>query len=148
MSAPDHDDDRPTPIPKFDESLPPRGRGTEPDRSPPESFGKTQPIRQPTVEDVLDVFGHFRQDLLGRIDKRDEHILLAIRDIGTTIAAHYQRETTRGDEHAKMLNQLRKRTHKLSSDQQALNIRLAIIEQHLGITPPALEPLPSEAEPT
>lgn len=157
----DHDDNRPTPIPEPGEPLPPWERGTETDRKiPPEFFGKTQPIHPPTVEDVLVVFGLFRQDLLGQIDKRDERILLAIRDIGTTISAHYQRETARGDrtekglreetkrgdEHAKMIGQLRKRTHKLSSEQQALNIRLAIIEQHLGITPPVLAP-PSEPEP-
>lgn len=137
----DGDDDRLTPIP----GLEPLEADLEQPR--PENFGKTQPIRPPTAEDVIEIFGHFRQDLLGQIDKRDERILLAVKDIGTLIAEHYERETKRGDEHAKLIGQLRKRTHKLSGDQQAINIRLAVIEQHLGITPPVLSMLTPEPEP-
>lgn len=157
----DRDDNRPTPIPEPGEPLPPWERGTEADLPVPEAFGKTQPIRPPTVEDVLDVFGHFRQDLLGQIDKRDERILQAIKDIGAHIAEHYARETARGDEHsrlirnetkrgdehARMINHLRKRTHKISSEQQAINIRLAVIEQALGITAPPTPASSTEPEP-
>lgn len=123
-----------------EEVAPPWERATEAGVPPPESFGKTQPIKPPSVEDVLEVFGHFRQDLIGQIDKRDERILLAVHDIRSMIAEHYQRETTRGDEHAKWLRQLRNRSHKLSTEQQALSIRLAMIEQHLGISAPAVLP--------
>jgi len=133
---------------------PPWERTTEAGVPAPESFGKTQPIKSPSVEDVLEVFGHFRQDLIGQIDKRDERILLAVHDIRSMIAEHYQRETQRGDEHAKLirdeakrgdehakwLRQLRNRSHKLSTEQQALSIRLAMIEQHLGISAPAIPP--------
>lgn len=131
-------DDRPTPIPE--------PKGPPLPQPKPESFAKTQPIRPPTAEDVIEIFGHFRQDLLGQIDQRDERILLAVKDIGTLIAEHYERETKRADEHARWITLLRERTHKLSNAQQELDLRLAEIEHKLGIptvkktTPaPALE---------
>jgi hypothetical protein len=138
----DHDDDRLTPVPG--ESLEDNG-----ERPQSGSFGKTQPIKPPTAEDVIEIFGHFKQDLLGQIDKRDERILLVVHDIRTMIVEHYQRETQRGDEHAKWIKQLRNRTHKLSTEQQTINLRLAEIEQKLGIAPPAITPAatPSEPEP-
>lgn len=164
----DHDDDRLTPIPGPSEPIPvpAHDEALEADleRPKPESFGQTQPIKPPTAEDVIEIFGHFRQDLLGQIDKRDKRILQAIKDIGATIADYYQRETTRGDKHAKTLDkhdktldeqgkwigQLRRRTHKLSTGQQEINIRLAEIERQLGITPPATTPAetPPKPEPT
>lgn len=149
----DHERDTLTPDPREERHAsppPPWERGTAPGRPvsaqtepAPGDFGKTQPIKPPTVEDVLEVFGHFRQDLLDQIDKRDESILLAIQDIGTKIFDHYERETKRSDEHARWIKQLRHRTHKLSSGQQAINIRLAQIEQQLGIESPEPPP-PSE----
>lgn len=141
---------------------PPWDRETGKTRLPePGSFEKTQPIRPPTVEDVLEVFGHFRQDLIEQIDKRDERILLAVHDIRSIIAEHYQRETARGDEHtklirkeiergddhAKWIQQLRNRSHRFATEQQTLSIRLSIIEQHLGIDIPDVPPTPSEPEP-
>lgn len=131
--------DRRTPIPR--EGLPPWERKTGAgEKIPGTAFGETQPIKTPTVEDVLEVFGHFRQDLLEQIDKRDEHVLLVIQDIGTKIFDHYERETKRADDHARWIEQLRKRTHKLSSTQQTVNIRLAYIEQRLGIESPTEAP--------
>lgn len=124
----------------------PWGPEGDPQQHAPD-FGKTQPIRTPTVEDVLEIFGHFRHDVLKQIDKRDERILQAIQDIGSQLVEHYTRATKRSDEHAaairrlqeredkqdNWINQLRQRTHKLSNDQQTIDIRLAQIEAELGI---------------
>jgi hypothetical protein len=103
---------------------------------------------------VLEVFSRFQDGLLNQIDQRDKHILIAIRDIGSDIMAHLTRETARGDEHARRIsenerwtNQLRRRTHKLSGDQQITDLRLAEIERRLGIEPPVILPLEPEPEP-
>jgi hypothetical protein len=146
MSDADHDRDTLTPDPRDDaderhaEPPPPWERGTAPGKS----LGATQPIKPTTAEDVLEVFGHFQEHLLKQIDHRDERILLAIQDIGTQILEQYQRGTLRDDEQDRWIKQLRHRTHKQASAQQAFEIRLARIEQELKIEPPA--PLPSTPE--
>lgn len=132
--------DRRTPVP---ETPPPpweRGTGTGGGGFDP---NKTQPLQPPTAESVLEVFGHFRQEILERISARDANILKAIQDVGSHIAEHYERETRRGDEHAAELKRLRRRTHGHSTDIQAINLRIAQIEQKLGIDPPP----PKEPEP-
>ena len=143
----DHERDTITPVPseRHAQPPPPWERGTAPGQPvesktqpAPSDFGKTQPITPPTAEDVLGVFGQFRDALLKQIDTRDERILLAIQGIGSDIAAYYQRETKRGDEHGRWITQLRHRTHNLSSAQQAMEIRVALIEEHLGIVAPIL----------
>jgi hypothetical protein len=138
----DHDEDRPTPVPGLSEPL-----ESDLEKPRPESFGKTQPIKPPTAEDVIEIFGHFRQDLLEQISKRDERILLAVHDIRSMITEHYQRETQRADEHAKWIKQLRSRTHRLSTEQQAINLRLAEIERRLEIPPPAAPSAGTPPEP-
>jgi hypothetical protein len=154
----DHERDTLTPDPRGDERHaerppPPWERGTAPGQAvesrtqpAPSEFGKTQPITPPTAEDVLDVFGKFQEHLLGQIDKRDERILLAIQDIGSQILEQYQRGTQRDDEQDRWIKQLRHRTHKQASMQQAFDIRLALIEQKLGIEPPAALPSTPEEE--
>jgi hypothetical protein len=139
----DIENDRETPIPEdhpTGDPPPPWERKTGeglPD------FRATQPMPPPTAEDVLDVFSHFRQDLIDQIDKRDERILMAIRDIGSQIVAHYERSTKRADEQAKKLveqdkqiKRLRERTHRLMTSQNATDFRLDEIERRLGIEPP------------
>lgn len=153
----DHECDTLTPDPRegrHAEPPPPWERGTAPDQRAPveaqtqppnENLGKTQPIKSPTVEDVLEVFGHFQQHLLDQIDKRDERMLLAIQDIGSQILEQYQRGTQRDDEQDRWIKQLRNRSHRQASGLQAVELRLAQIEEKLGITPPApLPPTPEE----
>jgi hypothetical protein len=144
----DHERDTLTPVPVESQTEPPRDppppweRGTAPGKR----FGATQPIKPTTAEDVLEVFGHFQTHLLKQIDQRDERILLAIQDIGSQILEQYQRGTQRDDEQDRWIKQLRHRTHRLSSDQQATNLRLAQIELKLGIEPPMVLPSSPEEE--
>jgi hypothetical protein len=139
----DRDTTVPEPAEPLTEPPPPWERGTAPGHPAAGTFNQTQPISPPTVEDVLEVFARFQGGLLDQIDKRDKRILMAIRDIGSDIMAHHARETARGDEHARRIaenerwtSQLRRRTHKLSGDQQVTDLRLAEIERRLGIEPP------------
>lgn len=141
MSDDIHDRRTPTPEAVHETTSavpPPWERGTGKTAIP---LDQTQPIKPTTVEDVIEIFGHFRQHLLEQIDQRDERILLAIKDIGADIVEYYQRETQRGDEHARRIKELRHRTHKLSHDQQTTNLRLAEIEKRLGIETPSEAPL-------
>lgn len=119
-------------------------RDTPPPSTP--DLRVTQPIPPPTAEDVLTVFGHFREDLLKQIDTRDERILMAIQDVGSQILDFYERETKRGDEQDRWIRELRQRTHRLSGGQQTIELRLDEIERRLGIEPPKTDP-PEEAEP-
>jgi len=145
-----------TPPPPADptEVPPPWKRGTGRDENG--DMRKTQPMPPPTAEEVLTIFGEFRDAIIKQIDERDQRILVAIESIGTRILDHYERETKRGDEHAKELKEhskwiktLRKRTHGLSHNMQTVFLRLEEIERVLEIEPPTPEIAPEpEPEPT
>ena len=64
---------------------------------------KTQPIPPPTAADVLEVFGHFSEGLLERIDERDENVLKIIQQFVSDILAQYERATKRSDDHEKRI---------------------------------------------
>ena len=150
----DHnDDDRETPVPDPEKELPtsvppPWERGTGDTEERRRRLRDTQPMKAPTVEDVIEMFGHFQDGMFRQLDERDERILSAIQEIGSTILGHYARETRRGDEHSRWIKTLRTRTHDLSHAQQVFELRLTEIEAHLKISPPAPSPTPPEpAEP-
>lgn len=96
---------------------------------------KTQPIPAPTASDVLEVFGHFRQDLLGRIDERDKNVLALIQNIINDLLAENRRIIQRGDDHEKRIaansrdiEELRKKQSELASEVQAVKLALKRVE--------------------
>jgi hypothetical protein len=103
-------------------------------------FGKTQPLAQPTTEDILEIFARFQEAIFARLDRRDENMLLAIKDIGATMVEHYERMTPRIDDHDKAIRKLRTRTHEHATNLQAvelkhveLELRIAELERKVGI---------------
>jgi hypothetical protein len=143
------DNDRETPIPDPEEDLPtsvppPWERGTGDTEDRRRRMRDTQPMKPPTVEDVIEMFGHFQDGMFRQLDERDERILSAIREIGSTILGHYERETRRGDEHSRWIKTLRTRTHEHSHKLQEFELRFAEIEAHLGIKLPGETEVPPE----
>lgn len=94
------------------------------------SFSVTQELKSPTVADVLEVFGHFRDDLLAQIDKRDENVLKLVQKTASDTLAEYARLAEQGHDHAVRLKKaedeieaLKKRLNELSSEVTTLKIR-------------------------
>jgi chromosome segregation ATPase len=96
----------------------------------------TQEVPPLTAHDVLEVFGHFQDGLLKRIDERDANVLTTIRDIVSDLLAQYQRITQRADDHERRIRQsekwieeLRMKYNELASAIQAHEIKIKRIDQ-------------------
>jgi hypothetical protein len=113
--------------PFSDPWIPPTGtKHADTEASP--DLGKTQPIAPITTTDILEVFARFQEAIFARLDRRDETMLNAIRDITQTMLEHYEREALRRDEHAEILATLRTRTHDLANFIHGMELRLVKVE--------------------
>lgn len=95
------------------------------------SLSATQEIQPPTAADVLEVFQHFRGDLLARIDKRDENILKLIQKSLSEVLREYARTNKRADdlekrvyENEKQIDALNRRHNELSSEVTTLKMKV------------------------
>jgi peptidoglycan hydrolase CwlO-like protein len=96
-----------------------------------EKFGKTQPLKPPTAADVLEVFAHFQEGLLKRIDERDENVLKLIQKTVSDLLEDNHKLHLRSDDHEKRINQhsrdieeLQKKHNEIKNELQTLKLRL------------------------
>lgn len=88
------------------------------------SLSATQEIPSPTAADVLEVFQHFQDGILERIDKRDENVLKAIQQIASDVLAQYNRQATQLDNHEKRIKKLEEDYNKLSSELTTAKLKI------------------------
>lgn len=100
------------------------------------SLSVTQELAPPTAADVLEVFSHFQDDLLRRIDQRDANVLKAIRGIVSDVLDQYQKQTARSDDHERRIKEQersmtisKERYNELASEVATLKIKVKRLEE-------------------
>jgi hypothetical protein len=99
------------------------------------SLSATQPITPPTAADVLEVFGHFQDGLLKRIDERDELVLKLIQKTVSELLADNRRLAQRSDDLEKRtrliergIEDLRLKQNELASEVQTIKLALKRVD--------------------
>jgi archaellum component FlaC len=107
---------------------------------PNPSLSTTQELKPPTVADVLEVFQRFQDSILDRIDQRDRSVLVNIQKIVSDVAAQYQRQTERSDDHERRIKSLETKYHELAND--VATMKLKSEREAVAADSPRRPPLP------
>lgn len=109
-------------LPRLDSEKPADGKAT--------SLSATQELKPPTAADVLEVFQLFQDNLLERIDKRDETFLKLVQKTTSDTLAEYARLAEQSHDHSVRLDkaesaieELKKKINELSSEVTTLKLK-------------------------
>lgn len=100
------------------------------------SLSSTQELTPPTAADVLEVFQHFQEQLLSRIDVRDGQVLKLFQKATSEVLEQYTRMARTTNEHEHRLGRiedavedLRRKHNELVSEMQAIKLRVGSSER-------------------